>query len=335
MSGSIITAQKSPLSRREFFHVSAWLSAGLLLSGCQRSLESRRSRVAIVKVPHYSLEIKNALFPYFQRFDLRLKGKRVLLKPNLVDCHGPGEAVFTHPAVLAAAIELFGDLGADVIVAEAPGLRRDTNTLLHLSGYAEILRRYSIPFVDLNLDSVERMSIPSNLSGLGYLFMPRTVLQSDFIVSLPKLKTHHWVGVTLSLKNMLGIMPGTKYGWPKNRFHTVGLEESILDINQTIRANFAMIDGVIGMEGNGPLFGEQRQSGVIILSPDPLAADTVAAKVMGIYPDRVGYLKAASRRAGKGVLPLGRSKNIEIVGATIDSVKQDFRLLEKFRHLRA
>jgi uncharacterized protein (DUF362 family) len=291
--------------------------------------------VALVKVSRYSLEIKELLLPYFRRFDLSLKGKKVLLKPNLVDCHGPSEAVFTHPAVLAAAIELFGELGANVVVAEASGLRRDTNTLLHLSGYTDILAKYSIPFIDLNLDSVERVRLPSDLSGLGYLFVPRTVLAADFVVSLPKLKTHHWVGVTLSLKNMLGIMPGTKYGWPKNRFHTIGLEESIMDINQAVQADFAIIDGVVGMEGNGPLFGGQRPAGVIILSSDLLAADAVAARVMGINPNKIGYLKAASRRGGREVPPLGNSKNIEIIGASVDSVKQNFRLLEEFRYLRS
>ncbi len=291
--------------------------------------------MAIVKVARYSLEIKDLLRPYLRRFDLRLKGKRVLLKPNLVDCHGPTEAVFTHPAVLAAAIELFGELGANVVVAEASGLRRDINTVLHQSGYADVLAKYSIPFIDLNLDSVEKVGIPSDLTGLAYLFVPKTVLAADFIVSLPKLKTHHWVGVTLALKNMLGIMPGTKYGWPKNRFHTIGLEESILDVNQTVKAHFAIIDGVVGVEGNGPLFGEQRPAGVIILSSDLLAADAVAARIMGINPDKVGYLKAASRRTGREVPPLGNWKNIEIIGASMGSVRQNFRLVEEFRHLRS
>ena len=334
MPGPLKAGAQRALSRRAFFSVSAWLSGGLLLSGCLRGPRSRASRVAVVRVPRYSPEIKDLLRPYFRQFDLALKGKRVLLKPNLVDCQGPGEAVFTHPAVLAAAIELFGDLGASVIVAEASGLRRDTNTVLHHSGYTDILNKYSVPFIDLNLDSVEKVRMTSDLTGLGYLFVPKTVLEADFIVSLPKLKTHHWVGVTLSLKNLLGIMPGTKYGWPKNRFHTIGLEESILDVNLTVKADFAIIDGIIGMEGNGPLFGEKRQLGVIILSPDLLAADNVAARIMGINPKKVGYLKAASRRTGDEPAALGNWRNIDITGAPVDSVRQDFRLLEKFRYLR-
>lgn len=306
----------------------------ILLSGCLRGPGFSPSRVAIVKIPRYFSGIKDALLPYFRQFELQLKGKRVLLKPNLVDCRGPDEAVFTHPAVLGAAIELFGDLGANVIVAEASGLRRDLNTVLRHSGYADILAKYGVPFIDLNLDSVEKVAIPSNLTGLGYLFMPKTVQAADFIVSMPKLKTHHWAGVSLSLKNMLGIMPGTKYGWPKNKFHAMGLEQSILDVNHTIKANFAIIDGIIGMEGNGPLFGERRQAGVMILSSDLTAADAVAARIMGINPHRVGYLKAAGRRVGREAPRLGSLKNIEIIGASINSVKHDFRLVEKFRFLR-
>lgn len=100
------------------------------------------------------------------------------------------------------------------------------------------------------------------------------------------------------------------------------------------RADFAMIDGVIGMEGNGPLFGEKRQAGVVILSSDLVAADTVAARIMGINPDKVVYLRTASRGTKRGVPPLGNSKNIEIMGDSVGSVRQDFRLLEEFKHLR-
>lgn len=288
-----------------------------------------------MKVARYFPGIKDLLLPYFRRFELQLKGKRVLIKPNLVDAHGPDEAVFTHPAVLAAAIELFGELGATVVIAEGSGLRRDLNTLLHQSGYADILTKYPVPFIDLNLDSVEKVRLSSDHTGLGYLFVPKTVRSADFIVSLPKLKTHHWVGVSLSLKNMLGIMPGTLYGWPKNRFHVMGLEESILDVNQAVRAHFAIVDGIVGLEGNGPIFGEKRLAGVVIMSSAPLAADTVAARIMGINPDKVGYLKSAWKESGGQEFPPLGSQDIEIIGSSIRSVKQDFRLVEKFSYLRS
>jgi uncharacterized protein (DUF362 family) len=334
MSQSLMSGLQRPISRRAFLSVSAGLSGAAWLSGCLRQ-PAPPIRVAIVKVPRYFPGIRDLLFPYFRRFEIPLKGKRVLLKPNLVDAHGPDEPVFTHPAILAAAIELFGELGAKVVVAEGPGLRRDLNTVLHHSGYADMLAKYAVPFVDLNLDSVRKVRIPFDHTGLGYLFVPKTVLEADFIVSLPKLKTHHWVGVTLSLKNMLGIMPGPIYGWPKNKFHVMGLEESILDVYQAVRPHFAIIDGVVGVEGNGPLFGEPRPAGVVIMSSEPLAADIVAARIMGINPDKVGYLRSASREAGRRLSPLRGSRRIEIIGSSISSVKQNFRLVEKFSYLRS
>lgn len=323
-----------PISRRKFLELSAGL-AGTALVGCRPDgPEKARSRVAVVKSPRYSPELKALLAPRFREFGLSLRGKSVLLKPNLVDCHGRGHHIFTDPSVLAAAIELFGDLGATVRVAEASGLRRDTNTFLFDSGYKEVLDKYGVTFIDLNLDEVEKVPIPSNITGLNYLYIPRTVRRSDFIVSMPKMKTHHWAGVTLSLKNMLGVLPGIKYGWPKNRLHTIGLYEAIVDVGYTVRPDFAIIDGVYGIEGNGPLFGDNKFAGVLVMSDDFLAADTVGCRIMGINPAKVEYLKLAARRPRGGRPALGSVGNIEVIGEPIASVRQDFKLLDEFQRLR-
>ena len=334
MSQALGLAATKPVSRREFMELSAGLAGSALLGRGSRSASPARARVAVARAPRYSLEIKGILAPYFRQFGLSLRGKSVLLKPNIVDCHGAGHHIFTDPTVLAAAIELFGDLGAKVRVAEASGLRRDTNTFLFDSGYKEILAKYSVEFVDLNLDEVEKVNIPSNLTGLNYLYVPRTVVQADFVVSMPKMKTHHWAGVTLSLKNMLGVLPGIKYGWPKNRLHTIGLHEAIVDIGHTVRPSFAIIDGIFGIEGNGPLFGDNKFAGVLIMSDDFLAADTVAAQIMGINPRKIEYLRLASRPAGDAVPALGNARDIEVLGAPIASVRQDFKLLDEFKRLR-
>src|SRR5262245_66568541 len=91
---------------------------------------------------------------------------------------------------------------------------------------------------------------------------------------MPKLKTHHWAGVTLSLKNMFGVVPGSVYGWPKNALHWAGIHGSILDINSSLPIpQFAIVDGIVGMEGNGPLQGQAKQSGVLILGEDLVAVD--------------------------------------------------------------
>lgn len=118
------------------------------------------------------------------------------------------------------------------------------------------------------------------------------------VVSLPKLKTHHWVGVTLAMKNLFGLMPGIAYGWPKNVLHQVGIAESILDINATVRPTLAIVDGIVGMEGDGPLMGSPVASGVLVMGTNLPAVDASAARLMGVDPSSVPYLLAASGRLG-------------------------------------
>jgi hypothetical protein len=84
------------------------------------------------------------------------------------------------------------------------------------------------------------------------------VLEADFLVSMPKIKTHHWSGVTLTMKNMFGIVPGARYGWPKNILHWKGIQESILDLCAIVSVHFVIADGIVAMEGNGPLNGTPR-----------------------------------------------------------------------------
>jgi uncharacterized protein (DUF362 family) len=84
------------------------------------------------------------------------------------------------------------------------------------------------------------------------------VLQADFLVSMPKVKAHHWSGVTLGMKNMFGVVPGSRYGWPKNILHWNGIQQSILDICATVPVHFVIADAIMAMEGNGPLNGTPR-----------------------------------------------------------------------------
>src|ERR1041384_8413297 len=106
---------------------------------------------------------------------------------------------------------------------------------------------------------------------------------------MPTVKTHHWAGVTLSMKNMFGVVPGTKYGWPKNVRHWKGIHRSILDICATVPIHFVIADGVIAMEGNGPLHGTHRHLGKIVLANDPVAADFVCARLMGLNPSLIWH----------------------------------------------
>ena len=137
------------------------------------------------------------------------------------------------------------------------------------------------------------------------------------------MKTHHWAGVTLSLKNFFGVMPGIVYGWPKNVLHHAGIGPSILDIAAAVRPHLAIVDGIIGMEGDGPIMGTPRQAGVLVMGTNLPAVDATCARLMQIDPWKIGYLAAASGRLG----PIAE-RHIEQRGETIKSFTQRFELLD-------
>jgi uncharacterized protein (DUF362 family) len=116
---------------------------------------------------------------------------------------------------------------------------------------------------------------------LGHLWLPKTVLEADYLVSMPKVKTHHWAGMTLSRKNLFGIVPGMKYGWPKNLLHWHGTQRCIADLCATVPIHFVIADAIEVMVGNGPLHGESRKKDSIILSNDSIAADRECSRLLG------------------------------------------------------
>lgn len=251
------------------------------------------------------------------------KGKRILIKPNLVEPHTGHRHINTHPELVRAAVELFRRMdAAEVAVAEGAGHRRDSLLVLEASGFADVIAEDRIPFYDLNRDPVQRVANRGGCSSMKALFLPRRVLEADVLISLAKMKTHHWAGVTLAMKNLFGIMPGSVYGWPKNVLHQVGIQRAILDINTTIRPHLSIVDGIIGMEGDGPIMGTPVRSNVLVMGRNAIAVDATCARVMGIDPYKIPYLKAAGRRLG----PIDRA-SIEQRGETIPSVRKDYRLV--------
>jgi uncharacterized protein (DUF362 family) len=261
-------------------------------------------------------------------FDLDLRGKTVLLKPNLVEFI-PGAEVNTNPLLVGAAADGFLTLGAKtVIVAEGPGHQRDTYLVLAENGLEAQLRERRLRFVDLNRDEILRVPLKTRFTGLDALWFPRTILAADFIVSMPKVKTHHWAGVTLSLKNMFGVIPAAAYGWPKNVLHWQGIGRSILDINAALPIDFVIADGIVGMEGNGPLHGPPRHLGRIVMADDPVAADFTCTRLMGLKPWRVPYLAQAAEFLGNGA-----TERIEQIAEALPMTVRPFTVLPEFAHL--
>jgi uncharacterized protein (DUF362 family) len=253
-----------------------------------------------------------------------VQGKSVLLKPNLVEPIRDAPHINTHPAVVRAVAEVFRSWGAsEVFVAEGQGHCRDSDLVLEQSGLWPVLAEDRIEFVDLNHDEVHFVPNRLRFTKLVQLCLPNTLRRADLIVSLPKLKTHHWAGITCAMKNLFGVMPGICYGWPKNILHREGISESILDINGAVAPHLAIVDGIVGMEGDGPIMGTPRASGVLVMGTNLPAVDATSARLMQIDPGRVAYLAAASGRLG----PIS-DRQIRQRGEAITPLSQRFALLD-------
>ncbi len=228
----------------------------------------------------------------------RFRNKYVLLKPNMVEPSRDAPHMTTHPAMVLAAAEVFLQFGARVVVGEAPGHLRDSELALLESGIGAALDDMQLPFADLNYEEVAPRKNRGGASGLQQIWFPKTVHAADWIVSMPKMKTHHWVGVTLSMKNLYGTIPGIKYGWPKNVLHHHGIAQTVYDINATLPSTLAIVDGIECMEGDGPIMGSPKHLGIVAVGPHPISVDATLSRIMGIDPERVSYLRLAANRLG-------------------------------------
>jgi uncharacterized protein (DUF362 family) len=319
--------QPAGITRRSFLGgAAATLAAGSLAGGCAPP-QRWDQPTFIGRVAHYQSDVAGVLRRGFAELGVRpveVRGKRILLKPNLVETLRGSVHINTHPLVLRGAIEAFLGLGAaQVMVGEGPGHRRDTRLVVEEAGLVDVLREDRIRFVDLNYeDALVRRNEGGN-TPMAVLLLPRILEGVDWVVSVAKLKTHHWTGVTLSLKNLFGLMPGLYYGWPKNVLHWAGIEDSILDIYATVRPHFAIVDGVVGMEGDGPIMGSPRQAGVVIMGRSLPAVDATCARIMQVAPERIPYLARLD-----GSPSSLAEQDIEQVGESIASVTTRFALVE-------
>lgn len=282
------------------------------------------SPVTVMSAKDYTADLLDILYRGVMTCGLNVLGKRVLLKPNLVE-FDPQTPINTDPRFVTAAVELFRKLGAaEVKIGEGPGHRRDSWGVAEEAGYRELIPDFDKIFVDLNRDDV----VAVKAFGEPEFFFSKSLMQADLVVSLAKMKTHHWAGVTLSMKNFFGLVPGCVYGWPKNILHYKGIDSSILELNRLFPHSFAMVDGIIGMEGNGPIQGTGVHAGVVVMGNDMVAVDATCCRLMKIDPAKIGHLH------GAGHLGYSAATHIEQRGENLEPYAKPFRLMKEFGHLR-
>ena len=334
---------KKPMTRREVVRVlgTSALSAlpAAALAGARQQLVKGPAsgpllQVALVPCPDYGPENIAAAIQAGWRSSRPpdVHGKRVVIKPNIADFSAE-RPIHTDPRLVESLILQLKKLEArEIILAEGPPHNRDTEWLFRKSGFEALAKRQSVPLVDLNYDDISPVKcVNPRATLLKELYLPKTILSADVIISVAKMKTHRHAGITLSMKNMFGILPGMKYGWPKNILHWNGIPLSICEINGTLKTHFSIIDGVVGMEGYGPLLGTARKAGVLVMGDNALAVDATAARVMGVDPARVEYLAMAHK------IKLGslRREDIAVAGEKIENVRANFVLDPEYAFLRA
>jgi len=244
-------------------------------------------------------------------------GDRVLLKPNLL-CPKPyTTGATTNPHLIRAVADLCRRAGAkEITVADGAAVGHSTTAVFENCGLLEMAREDDLALVDFAKDEYQQVVNP-----LGKLWkrmrVPKTFLQANVVINLPVMKTHDALGVTLGLKNMKGIIHVSD----KKRFHKWGLAQSIVDLNHIALAELTIMDGTVGMEGDGPVAGDPVNLGIVMAATDTVACDRVACAIMGFSGDEVEYIAMAGEQ-GLGQFEL---EGISVVGETIESVRRPFR----------
>jgi len=312
------------MNRREFIPLAA---AGLLTGyagfrGGRQTAPQRdmRSLVTLRRVSSYGDDLAASLLEGLRGSDVDVVGKKVLLKPNLAGFTSD-EFTNTHVAVVAAAFAAFQELGAaEVLIGDAPESHRDTYALAEAAGYRDRIPNFDDVFVDLNGDDVSPVQ---GLSDGSEMYLPTTALRADLVVSIAKMKTDSRLGAALSMTNLFGLIPGSVYGWPQEKAHGLGTPKAATELARIFRRSFAIVDGVLGMEGNGPVGGTPKAAGIIALGADLAAVDATCCRVMGLDPAKIQYLKLAADR--QGVIEEAR---IDQRGEAIRDVQTKFRPAE-------
>jgi uncharacterized protein (DUF362 family) len=320
------------LTRREVLSAAAGAVGAAVLTGCAKEVQRPvvPARVAILRAPAYDQSLYDTMRRLLRGQVGDVRGRNILLKPNLVEFE-PQSSINTNPLLVHAAYEAFREMGAATVrIAEGPGHRRNTLDLADAAGYFKIIPGFEDNFVDLNLDDVTRVRPARQFSRMKKLYLPNTALRADLLVSMAKMKTHHWVGATLSMKNLFGVVPSGIYGWPKNVLHWAGIGECIADLHMAFPRKFAIVDGIVGMEGNGPIQGVPKHAGVLVAGRDPVAVDATCCRIMRIDPLKIGYLQLV---AGDPDAHL-TLRNIEQTGELIETVATAFELIPEFQRVR-
>lgn len=287
-----------------------------------------KSKVALVRCPEYDdglvydairrgIELIGGISCFAK------PGERIVLKPNVLIGMDPQKSVTTHPAVFKAAGRLLQEAGAKVSYGDSAAFG---TTAFHMrrANFKQAADELGIPLADF--DKGKTVSHKTSLLTKQFTIV-NGILESDGVVSLPKLKTHGLTRLTGAVKNQFGCIPGLL----KSEFHLklpdpYDFATMLVDLNTLIKPRLYIMDGVSAMKGNGPRNGKPRKLNVLLFSSDPIALDSIACKIINLNPEFVPTSKPGEK-AGLGTY---HYDNIELIGDNIESfIATDFDVVRK------
>ena len=266
--------------------------------------------VGIRKASYPSKEAIDSLLDITEAGSIR-HGESVIVKPNICYDRNPNDMIVTDFRLIEAVLEWLKERTNEIVVVESDNRSGSAERRTASLGLPALLRRLNVPFRNLTL---ERDFVTKNVGNVTFHF-PKLVTEADCVVNLPKLKTSAGTTVTLSLKNSFGlVMDRNKPSMHKS------LDRILLEVNQAIRRHLVLVDGIVGMEGNGPLYGEPVQAKVIVAGSRPVTVDATCCHIMGFDPSQINHIRTCSE-GGLGTLDL---EEIRIVGEDILAVARRF-----------
>ena len=301
------------------------MGRGLLL------VKDGKSRVSITKGNQIAKNVARAIELIGGLKPLIQSHSRVLIKPNLGVALPAKTGVTTDPRVVTTIIQLARDAGAKhVMVGESTVVGFDAGKVFEALKVKTLFERSGAEVVNLDQDPLVEIKIPGG-DVLKKIKVCRTAYESDVIITVPKLKTHLQTGVTLGLKNMKGAVPDVskrimhRIDIPVGEREEFGLDRAIVDLNSILSPDLSVIDGMVALEGFAPgprLVGTPVRMNTIVASFDPVSADAVSCRIIGIDPMEIRHLRLAHERK------LGRilEEEIEVVGRSIASVLRPMRI---------
>jgi uncharacterized protein (DUF362 family) len=330
------------ISRREFIKISTAASLSLALGSYAFG---EKSVVSIVKIKNDKIDyaVEKAI-DLLGGIETVARGKnRIMLKPNLV-AESPNYT--TKPSVIRALAGLMKSAGKEVLIGEgsaaADGFNFKGETTYRTKrqdildpmqkyvfdqlGYTELAQSMKIPLVNLHSGNLTDIAIPNGLM-FDKVTVHKSLTEIDMLCSVPMMKTHVLATVTLGMKNLIGLYPGTVYYSVRSWLHdraaekkSPGIAFEILDMVRANKLGLVVIDGSMAMEGDGPTSGSLVKMDLIIAGTNPLATDMVAANIMGFETKEIPTFVWAIQ---SGMRP-AKVNEIEIRGESIEKVKQNF-----------